>query len=68
MAWSSRKNFQLILGVQEKREQKEKYVDNLLPLFYLLRLVGVSPEIGGSKKKDRKGKRPHNLFLVLFWT
>ena len=54
MAWSSRKNFQLILGVQEKREQKEKYVDNLLPVLYLLRLVGASPEIGGSRKKGEK--------------
>ena len=68
MAWSSRKNFQLILGYRKKREQKEKYVDNLLPLLYLLRLVDASPKTGGSRKKDRKGKRPYDLLLVLICT
>ena len=64
MAWSSRKNFQLILGYRKKREQKEKYVDNLLPLLYLLRLVDASPETVGSRKKDRKGKRPYDRVSV----
>ena len=61
MAWSSRKNFQLILGVQEKREQKEKYVDNLLPLLHVLRLVGASLEIRGSKKRIEK-ERDHIIY------
>ena len=61
MAWSSRKNFQLIFGVQEKRKQKEKYVDNLLPVLYLVRLVGAFLEIGGQEKRIEK-KRDHMIY------
>ena len=50
------------------KERTERELDNLLPMLYLLRLVGASPEIGGSRKKDRKGKRPYDLLLVLICT
>ena len=59
MAWSSRKNFG---GTGKERTGRE--LDNLLPMLYLLRLVGASPEIGNSRKKDRKGKRPYDLLLI----